>query len=87
MGGHLPNSERVQAYTRQLSNVSLTENGIVPCLSHCQMRRVRKNANKHGEGFTYAGAFGRVTGAVMGNGYSFLARTPEGLGIFHHFSR
>lgn len=70
---HMPNSERVQKYAKANGGGNLTRK---------QMRRVRKAANKHGEGFMY----GNAETWARANGYSVLARTPEGLGIFHQFS-
>lgn len=51
----------------------------MPKLTPRQMRRVRKNANKHGEGFLV------TRGPERQDVYSLLARTPEGLGIYHNF--
>lgn len=84
---HLPNSERVQKYTRaRLLNGFANEVGQHALkLTPKQMRRVRKNANKHGEGFTYSSK-NIVVGTHTGV-YSLLARTPDGLGIFYQFSK
>lgn len=80
---HTPNSERVQKYARQ-NSLTLGEYGIapdsgnMPKLTHRQMRRVRKNMVKHGEGFLFARR-------ESSRDYSLLARTPEGLGIYYRF--
>lgn len=83
---HLPNSERVQKYemfnTLKRDGLNRTNFNKRAKLTPKQMRRVRKNANKHGEGFMY----GNAVDWARTNGYSVLARTPEGLGIFYKFS-
>lgn len=77
---HKPNSERVQNYTYQNSFCDQEHGGgLMPKLTPRQMRRVRKNANKHGEGFLV------TRGPERQDVYSLLARTPEGLGIYHNF--
>lgn len=78
----LPNSERVQKYARNNCPHGCGAS-CMPKLTHRQMRRVRKNANRHGEGFKYR-ALGRQR--VWTQGMSLLARTPEGLGIFYRFA-
>lgn len=84
---HLPNSERVQKYAHanRVSRDGQQYNTIEQMvkLTPRQIRRVRKNANKHGEDLMY--------GPIADVGYqeigaSLLARTPEGMGIFHRFS-
>lgn len=92
---HKPNSERVSAYETQnyvqrdgLFNYGArtdapSRHNYRTVLSHRQMRRVRKNANRHQEHFTFD-----VLKAEEGNrktGHSLLARTPDGMGIFYRF--
>lgn len=85
----LPNSERVQKYARaKLLSGFATGVGAHPAkLTHRQMRRVRKNANKHGEVFKYGSAHHMPASLRADRGLSLLARTPEGLGIFYQFSK
>lgn len=81
---HKPNSERVQDYARY--NCQQIDRVVgYPKLTPKQMRRVRKNANKHGEHFMYEDTHRAVILSPYA-GYSLLARTPEGMGIFHRFS-
>lgn len=74
----LPNSERVQKYARQ-HNADAPYINVFPKLTHRQMRRVLKRRTP---------ADGLVIGKIGAHreGYSLLARTPDGLGIFHQFS-
>lgn len=81
---HTPNSERVQKYARQNVAEMFSSHLAPPAkLTHRQMRRVRKNTLKHGEGFKiqHLGSWEDLTP----QGHSLLARTPEGLGIFYQF--
>jgi hypothetical protein len=78
---HLPNSERVQKYARSNgTRMVVTDKSSVAKLTSKQMRRVRKNANKHAEDFKYTDTMSLL------RGHSLLARTPEGMGIFYQFS-
>lgn len=83
---HMPNSERVQKYARQNSKHVGIWDGRGTKLTPRQMRRVRKNANKHGEGFEYAGYNYQSEERRAEMGVSLLARTPDGRGIFYRFS-
>lgn len=82
---HMPNSERVQKYARQLTPDAPYIN-VFPKLTHRQMRRVMKAADKHGEGFVYSSIKAQESNPLGMGPYSLLARTPNGLGIFHQFS-
>jgi hypothetical protein len=79
----MPSSERVQNYARQNSlNGTLVDK---PKLTHRQMRHVRKNLNRHDESFVYVTPKGAQVG-YKPRGYSLLARTPDGRGIYHQFA-
>lgn len=87
----MPNSERVQNYARQRGTHGVvTDRSPVAKLTHRQMRRVMKAADKHGDGFMYRTVWTPGMPEYRfypAEGYSLLARTPEGLGIFYRFSK
>jgi hypothetical protein len=78
------NIERVQKYAKSNRGLWRLFSGDKPKLTPKQMRRVRKNANK----FPNSESFKILTldrPHAFTDGYSLIARTPEGMGIFYRF--